>query len=73
MLKLIALRNTAIKVAICTVAALALNFVIYNVPVQYTVTALGIGAILYLIKCFYDMEVSRLESLEELNKISKNG
>ena len=68
MLNIKALRNTAGKLAICAAAALALNLIIYNVPVEYTVGALMIGALLFSIKCFYDMEVTRLETLEILNK-----
>ena len=68
MLKLKALRNTAVKLAVCTVAALALNIFIYAVPLDYKLGILMFGALAFTIKCFYDAEVIRLKTLDNLNK-----
>ena len=67
-MNVIAIRNTAVKLAICTVAALALNIFIYAVPMEYKLGILIIGALAFSIKCFYDAEVIRLKTLDKLNK-----
>ena len=64
-----ALKNTIFKLAVCTVAALAVNLIIYSVPIQYICTGLLIVGLGIAVKGIYESERDRAERLEQLNSI----
>ena len=66
-IKLKAALNTAKILSLCTLGALVLNYIIYSVPVQYTIGGLMLFAMGMAVKLCYDSEKSKLEALERLN------
>ena len=59
--------STAYKLALCTLAALAFNLVLYTVPPVYLGIAGSLVLLVVAVRWFYQSEVDRIEGLRRLN------